>query len=65
MGQAVTLPLRRIHKKAKDPLHYHPTTAQKVRFDDMASFGDTEYLGLSEVQFFGPAGPEAVTLPPS
>jgi hypothetical protein len=37
-----------------------PTMAQKVRFDDLVSFGDTEYVGLSEVQFFGPAGPEAV-----
>jgi hypothetical protein len=31
-----------------------PTMAQKVRFDGLVSFGDTEYVGLSEVQFFGP-----------
>ncbi len=32
-------------------------SARKVRFDDMFSLGDTEYIGLSEVQFFGPTGP--------
>lgn len=32
------------------------TTAQKVRFDDLANFGDPDYVGLSKVQFFGPAG---------
>ena len=34
-------------------------TAQKVRFDALANFGDPDYVGLSEVQFFGPttAGP--------
>jgi hypothetical protein len=37
-----------------------PTTAQKVRFDNLVSFGDTEYVGLSEVQFFGPPEPKAL-----
>ena len=31
------------------------TTAQKVRFDALTSLGDSDYVGLSEVQFFGPA----------
>jgi len=33
--------------------------AQKVRFDAFTNFGDPDYVGLSEVQFFGPtaAGP--------
>jgi hypothetical protein len=39
--------------------------AQKVRFDDMASFGDAEYVGLSEVEFFGMLGPQAVRPNPS
>jgi len=41
-----------------------PMMAQKVRFDSLVSFGDTEYIGLSKVQFFGPAGPKAVKLSP-
>jgi hypothetical protein len=39
--------------------------AQKVRFDDLASFGDPDYVGLSEVQFFGPRGPQASRPGPS
>ncbi len=35
-----------------------PMTVQKVRFDGLVSFGDAEYVGLSEVQFFGPVGPK-------
>ncbi|GEM_PF-573619 len=35
-------------------------TAQKIRLDDLASFGDAEHVGLSKVQFFKPRGPEAV-----
>lgn len=35
------------------------TTAQKVRFDDLVNFGDPDYIGLSEVQFFGPRGAQA------
>ncbi len=31
------------------------TTVQKVRFDALTNFGDPDYVGLSEVQFFGPA----------
>ena len=34
--------------------------AQKVRFDDLASFGDPDYVGLSEVQFFEAPGPKAI-----
>jgi len=37
------------------------TTVQKVRFDALTNFGDSDYVGLSEVQFFGPAGPTAVS----
>lgn len=37
-----------------------PTIAQKVHFDDLVSFGDTEYVGLSEVQFFGPTESKAL-----
>jgi len=33
--------------------------AQKVRLDDLENFGDTDHIGLSEVQFFRPRGPEA------
>jgi hypothetical protein len=35
-------------------LHLDTVTAQKVRFDNLVSFGDAEYIGLSKVQFFGP-----------
>ena len=35
-------------------------TAQKVRFDNLVSFGDAEYIGLSKVQFFRPRSAEAV-----
>lgn len=34
--------------------------AQKVRFDDLASFGDPDSIGLSEVQFFETPGPKAI-----
>ena len=34
--------------------------AQKVRLDDLENFGDVDRIGLSEVQFFRPRGPEAV-----
>lgn len=34
--------------------------AQKIRFDDLTGFGDTDCVGLSEVQFFAPRGPQAV-----
>lgn len=40
------------------------TTAQKVRLDALTNFGDPDYVGLSEVQFFGPVGPQAVKLFP-
>jgi hypothetical protein len=33
--------------------------AQKVRLDDLENFGDADHIGLSEVQFFRPRGPEA------
>jgi hypothetical protein len=33
--------------------------AQKVRFDNFTSLGDTEFLGLSNAQFFQPRGPQA------
>ena len=36
------------------------TTAQKVRFDALTNFGDPDYVGLSEVQFFAALGPQAV-----
>jgi hypothetical protein len=36
-------------------------TAQKVRFDDLASCGDADYVGLSEVQFFGPQSAQTAT----
>ena len=35
--------------------------AQKVRFDALTNFGDPDYVGLSEVQFFTPAGPAAAS----
>lgn len=35
-------------------------TAQKVRLDNLASFGAADCVGLSEVRFFKPRGPEAV-----
>jgi hypothetical protein len=34
--------------------------AQKIRLDDFTSFGDAEFIGLSEVQFFASLGPWAV-----
>ncbi|MBP7050606.1 MAG: discoidin domain-containing protein [Phycisphaerae bacterium] len=39
--------------------------AQKVRFDDLASSGDPDFVGLSEVQFFRPRGPQASRPGPS
>lgn len=39
--------------------------AQKVRLDDMANFGDTEHIGLSEVQLFEVRGPTAVQPKPA
>ncbi len=33
--------------------------AQKVRIDSLVSLGDGDYVGLSNVQFFQPRGPEA------
>lgn len=39
--------------------------AAKVRFDDMTSFGDTECIGLSEVQFYTGAGPDAINPKPA
>lgn len=33
--------------------------AQKIRLDDLENFGDADHIGLSEVQFFRPRGPEA------
>lgn len=41
-----------------------PTIAQKVRFDGLVSLGDAECIGLSEVQFFGPAESEALKSSP-
>ena len=35
-------------------------TAQKIRLDDLANYGDADHIGLSKVQFFKPRGPEAV-----
>ena len=37
-----------------EPTHvkFDGVKAQRVRFDDLAKFGDEEYVGLSEVQFF-------------
>lgn len=34
--------------------------AQKVRLDDLASFGDADFVGLSKVQVFASLGPQAV-----
>ncbi len=34
--------------------------AQKVRFDDLVSFDDPDYVGLSEVQFFEAPSPRAI-----
>jgi hypothetical protein len=39
--------------------------AQKVRLDDLASFGDADFVGLSKVQFFASLGPQAVRPSPS
>lgn len=39
--------------------------AQKIRFDDMASYGDAEFIGLSEVQFYAPRGPQAIRPTPA
>ena len=39
--------------------------AQKIRFDDLAGFGDADFVGLSEVQFFKPLGPQAIRPSPS
>lgn len=33
-------------------LEFDAVKTQKVRFDDLATFGDEEHLGLSEIQFF-------------
>ncbi len=41
-----------------------PTTAQKIRFDALTNFGDPDYTGLGEVQFFTSAGPQAASSPP-
>jgi len=38
---------------------FEAVEAQKVRLDDLAGFPDSEHVGLSEVQFFQPRGPEA------
>ena len=35
------------------------TTAQKIRFNALTNFGDPDYIGLSEVQFFTSVGPQA------
>jgi len=40
-------------------------TAQKIRLDRLVGFGDPEYVGLSEVQFFEPLGPTALKPHPS
>ena len=42
-------------------IRFDATMAQKVRFDALTNFGDPDYIGLSEVQFFGPAGPLAAS----
>ncbi len=34
--------------------------AQKIRLDDLASFADTDCVGLSKVQFFESPGPKAI-----
>ncbi|MFB0524425.1 MAG: discoidin domain-containing protein, partial [Phycisphaerae bacterium] len=39
--------------------------AQKVRLDDLVNLGDTEHVGLSEVQFFKIQGPRAVKPQPA
>jgi hypothetical protein len=36
-----------------------PRVAQRVRFDNLVSLGDPEYVGLSKVRFFGPRGAQA------
>ena len=34
--------------------------AQKIRFDNIVNFGDKDYIGLSEVEFFKPRGVVAI-----
>jgi hypothetical protein len=41
-----------------------PTTAQKIRFDALTNFGDPDYTGLGEVQFFTSVVPRAASSPP-
>jgi hypothetical protein len=41
------------------------TSAQKVRFDNLVNYGDPEYVGLSEVQFFEARGPQAANPTPA
>ncbi len=40
-------------------------TVQKVRFDNLLNLGDADYIGLSKVQFFGPAVPKTFKLSPA
>jgi len=39
--------------------------ARKVRFDNLANFGDADHIGLSKVQFFEARGPRAVQPAPA
>jgi len=42
-----------------------PIEAQKIRFDNLVNYGDAEYVGLSEVQFFEVRGPTAANPSPA
>ncbi|UCG55742.1 MAG: protein kinase [Phycisphaerales bacterium] len=48
-----------------DRVQLEGVKAQKVRLDDLVSFGDSQRVGLSEVQFFRRRGPEAIRLYPT
>ena len=39
--------------------------ARKIRFDDLSNYGDADYIGLSEIQFFKQRGPQAVIPQPA
>ena len=44
------------HYDEPNLVRFHPIKARKVRFDGLAGFGDSGYVGLSEVRFFSQRG---------
>jgi hypothetical protein len=46
-------------------VRFDAITAQEIRLDGLTSLGDSDYVGLSKVQFFAPRGPQATKLSPA